>query len=885
MYIIFKSRAIRYGRGFKMSSTLSKIEYFLMSPDEIEDLSTYAVTKHRPTGLDTVGTVFDSRGGAHKAAPCGTCGQNYEDCPGHFGVITLCRPIIHPLFTQNVREIMRLVCSNCHRTIISPDMVQDTYKIRSKGPKRISDLLSLLDRRVSACAHCGTPPCQYRLSCAPTSKTSKAKRKIHRTLCRVTAGNVKEWLDDDDVAAILDDVPDVDADRVLGCVHPSRLILRKWPAIPSVCRHQENGRSSGAGADGGYSDDDITVLLCDIVRLNNIAGSPERGEDERAKAFADLKTKISVICTNTAKMKRNDNGDPVCGILDRIKGKNGLIRNNLLGKRSEMAARTVIGPDPTLRLEEVGFPRCMANHLYIPERVTVHNYAWACSLRIPHALYPNTLVRPKYIRNGRIHRACVRGCKSDECLKRCTPSIGDYVCRPLRDGDVVLMNRQPTLHKGSMMAFRIRLHDSLIFTLNLAVTKAFNADFDGDEMNAFIPQSSAACSELLTLSTPTACLNSGDKASICIVQDCLTAAYLMSVEDVNAPSLDRDMTYDILMCFTGDRVDAMLEKLRRCRRELDCRLPGHVYNGRLLISLAIPDRVWYECDGLRIDGGVLKSGRFTKRTLGPSRDSLIRYIGNHLGRQMAGEFVDDLQFLTTAWMKTRAFSVTARDFLHAGQTISQHAEEKIKEAVAISSTIMDDRFRELRLNTVLATAKDIGMRIVKQSSEKTIDNLAVMIESGSKGDYFNVGQTKGMLGQQMINGSRIPMNLSGGTRTTIHSRPGETDQARVIRDRGYICRGFSNGLDPCEWLFHCMSGRESVCSSATETADTGYTTRRVNKFSEDIIIHNDGIVAVHSGNIYQLTYGDMGLDPENPCRDVDDIIRSIGGIVCEGRKQ
>lgn len=857
-----------------MSSTLKKIEYFLMSPEEMDDLAAYSVTKHRPVGTDTVGTVFDTRSGANRATCCGTCGQNHEDCPGHFGVITLCQPIIHPLFTQHVRDIMRLICSKCHRTIISAEKVEN-FKIRSKGSKRISDLLTLLEKRVTCCSHCGTPPCQYRLSCAPTSKTSKAKRKIHRTLCKISTGNCKTWLTDDDVAQVLYDVPDEDAKRVLGCAHPSRLVLRKWPAIPPVCRHQESGRMSGAGGDNSYSDDDITVLLCDIVRLNNIAGSDDRSSEERVKAFADLKTKISVICTNTAKMKRNDNGDPVCGLLDRIKGKNGLIRNNLLGKRSEMAARSVIGPDPTLKLNEVGFPRVMANHLYIPERVTEHNYEWASSIRIPHPLNSNVFIRPKYIRNGRIHKICASGCTPD-CENKCQPRIGDFVCRPLTDGDVVLMNRQPTLHKGSMMAFRIRLHDPLIFTLNLAVTKAFNADFDGDEMNAFIPQSPAACSELLELSTPTACLNSGDKASICIVQDCLTAAYLMSTESVNAPSLDRDQTYDVLMSFDGNRIPEFLEKLDRCRRELGCVLPRHIYNGRLLISLALPDRLFYKSQEICIEGGVLKFGKFTKRTLGPSRDSLIRYIGNEMGQQMAGQFVDDIQFLTTAWMMTRAFSVTATDFLHVGPAINRLAEDKIREANAVSATIIDERFRELRLNTILATAKDVGMGIVKKSNGN--DNLVVMIESGSKGDYFNVGQTKGMLGQQMVNGSRIPMNLSDGARSTVHSRPKESDPDRVIRDRGFISRGFSNGLDPIEWLFHCMSGRESVCSSATETADTGYTTRRVNKFSEDIIIHNDGLVADQNGTIFQLTYGDLGLDPEMLCGNVDDIVRSVGGI-------
>lgn len=825
---------------------LKSLHFELMSYKDMEKLATYEVTKHRPgPNGDTTGTVFDSRAGAQNNRKCGTCFQGAYDCPGHFGIIKLARPILHPLFLHQIRDIIRLICRFCKFPVI-----KDAKGIHSHGPKRLADLLKIVEKRGTLCAHCSTPVAQYKLSSAPSVATSKAKKKIHRSLCQVINANTKVWLSDEDVADILEEFPEQYVATILGTVHPSRLVLRAWLAIPPACRHLENGRGDV------QRDDDLTVLLCDIVRLNNKAKDVTCPMRERDKAMIDLKTKISVYCTNTAKVKRNDNGDMVRGIIDRTKGKHGLIRNNLLGKRSEMSGRTVIGPDPTLRLEEVGMPRSMANHLYVPEAVNESNLERAREIRLCNG------TRPRIIRNGKMR-------------KECEPMPGDMICRPLRNGDIVLMNRQPTLHKGSMMAFRVRIHDSLTFTLNLAVTKAFNADFDGDEMNCFVPQSPAAQVEMAKLSTPSACLNSGDRASVCIVQDCLTAAYLMSKESIDSTTLPVGVAYDIVMASRCSDVSKVLCKIRRIQSMFE--LDDSCYNGKILLSICLPDGLYYTDveDGIVIEDGVLIDGRMTKRTLGATKTSLIRYIGNSMGRDLASEFVDRLQFVTTAWMAHRGFTVHAGDFMHAGEHIDEIARARIAEASEACSMIMDTTLRERRINSMLANATDVGMSLIRDTNMKD-SNLTVMIESGSKGDYFNVGQTKGMLGQQFVNGDRIPFALNEGRRTIVHSKFEENDGCKVVKNRGFISRGFSNGLSPREWIFHCMSGRESVCSSATETADTGYTTRRVNKFSEDIVVHNDGTVADNCDNTYQLTYGNVGFDPEKTTSDLEFLLRSVG---------
>lgn len=302
---------------------IKSLDFKLMSLADMEALSVYEVTNHKQgPNCDTTGTVFDIRSGAQGTRSCGTCGQGAYDCPGHFGIIRLMKPIIHPLMLQQTRDLMRIICYECHKPCINKH-------ITGNGPRRIHEMLRIVNKRGMTCVHCGAPTSKYKLSSMPSTKTSKAKKKIHRVLCR-TVGTSKTWLTDEDVANVLDDVPDDMVKSVLGTVHPSCLVLRAWLAIPPVCRHLENGRG-----DGHQRHDDLTGSLCDIVRLNNIAKDASLPQKDRDAAYLEVKTKISVYCTNTAKIKRNDNGDMVRGIIDRMKGKQGLIRNNLLGKRSD----------------------------------------------------------------------------------------------------------------------------------------------------------------------------------------------------------------------------------------------------------------------------------------------------------------------------------------------------------------------------------------------------------------------------------------------------------------------------------------------------------------------------------------------------------------------
>jgi DNA-directed RNA polymerase III subunit RPC1 len=219
---------------------------------------------------------------------------------------------------------------------------------------------------------------------------------------------------------------------------------------------------------------------------------------------------------------------PLRGFVQRLKGKQGRFRGNLSGKRVDFSARTVISPDPNLAPGEVGIPRCVATTLTYPERVTRHNVA-ALRARVLNGMgaWPgaNFVAFPDggrwFLKYG------------DRARIAAELAPGDVVERHLADGDVVLFNRQPSLHRLSVMAHRVRVVPGRTFRFNECVCAPYNADFDGDEMNVHVPQTEAAraeARELMGVERNLRTPKNGDLV-VAATQDFLTVAWLLTGRD------------------------------------------------------------------------------------------------------------------------------------------------------------------------------------------------------------------------------------------------------------------------------------------------------------------------------------------------------------------
>jgi len=769
---------------------------------------------------------------------------------------------------------------NCKRLLITEDQIKLCGLNKLKNDKRFKKILEKLEK-VDICSHCDSPQPKivYGISDNSISLVYKEdtdkKDKISITL---TTDEIKKSFESY-----------IDSDVILcgfepGRMHPRNLIMNNFPVIPPCAR-------PFVVADGHICDDDLTNQIIEIIKSNNILKKDEDEKEDdpknitkKQKALQSLKFRISTFYNNSAgKAKHATTGRPIKGLKERITGKEGQVRNNLMGKRVDYSARTVIGPDPTLPFGWIAIPKEIAEELTKPEMVCSFNKEYlekivndckanfivktnGTKINLKYAMFSKSsklfdkdiiirgdkritvinddmtlLVGDKVERNGKIMEGIqigdiiIRGDKRitvDDCNFSINPGdkvdrkgklinikkiltfyskkyikldLGDEVHRHLKDGDIVILNRQPTLHKGSMLGMKVCIRPGKTIRMNLDSCKTFNADFDGDEMNIHIPQSKEAEIEALELSAVKHNIISaqGSKPNIAIVQDSLTAAFLMTKEN---KSITRSQFFNV--CMAGNIDGKMLyspEKINTIIKVLELKgKKQEVWNGRGLISLLFPDDFIYEKKNdadpsepvVKIYRGVLYEGAFDKNILGSSHNSLIQVINKEYGTEVVSDFISNIQC----------------------------------------------------------------MKIAKDTMSKN-NNLLSTVYSGSKGDFFNIAQLTGLLGQQNLIGKRVFRYLNHGKRTLPHYSFEKLDRDEEYESRGFVRHSFIEGLNPQEFYFHAMSGREGICDTAMGTAKSGYIQRRIIKVCEDISVKYDGSVRDATGKIYQLAYGYNGLDP------------------------
>ena len=361
------------------------------------------------------------------------------------------------------------------------------------------------------------------------------------------------------------------------------------------------------------------------------------------------------------------------------------------------------------------------------------------------------------------------------------------------------------------------------------------------------------------------------KPNIAIVQDSLLAAYLMTKE--NLP-ITKAQFFDVSLC--GEKDGKQLwspQRVRTIKKVLKMKgKKPDVYNGRGLLSLILPDDFIYEKKNgahpeepvVRIYRGVVYEGAFDKSVLGASHNSLIQTINKEYGVDVAAEFISNVQFITNNWLLINSFSVGLEDCLITSPESVLKIQDKISrcyvEADGIVNTTHNPGIREVRITAALSKAKDVGMKIAKDSMSRD-NNLLSTVHSGSKGDFFNIAQLTGLLGQQNLLGQRVAPTLNHGKRTLPHYPFGKLEKEDEYESRGFVRHSFIEGLNPQEYYFHAMSGREGICDTAMGTAKSGYIQRRIIKVCEDIQVKYDGTVRDTTGNVYQMAYGDNGMDP------------------------
>lgn len=855
-------------------------------------------------------TLNDPRLGAIKAkVKCETCDCDLKTCTGHFGHIVLNQPIVNPLFYSHLLLVLKCICISCRRLRISEERICENKFHLLSGYLKFKAISDYLDT-VKTCLECHQQHVKTVFDDTTADYYHVSSNGSSETKTLLTTKEIEDilgLLSDDDI-------------EILGFTknlnHPKNYIMNYFPVLPPVSRISlSNGENTTV-------EEDLTIHLSDIIKINN--NLAKEGADIK-KLMENLKGKIATFFNNSnEKSKHHRSGKATKGIKERLGGKNGIFRKNLMGKRVNFSARTVIGPDPTLKMDEIAIPPEIAKNLYIPIHVNELNLEevrqlnrekkivakitedfeiinTAKKFKLSNLNFGDILIRDgkeqkvlnlkdtfyptdKFARNGKIYDI--------EIEETILPDIfvGDIVHRKLQDGDTVILNRQPTLHRASMQAVKIIIRPGKTIRMNLAITKPFNADFDGDEMNIHIPMSMESIVECEELATPYNHLISvqTSKPNIVIVQDALLGAFHMTRRFTE---ITKSQFFQILM-----KTDIPQEKILQRMNTINSIMSlkgkkANCFTGRGIISMFLPYDFNYEYTNkasiteptVKIYKGVLYEGAFDKNIIGGGDKSIQQLLFKEYSKEIAGSFINNIQFVAYEWLMIFGFSVGLGDCF----TINKDEEEKAKdsinkyllEAEHIKSITCAEQIKETRISAALNKAKDIGMRISKDALSEE-NNFVKTCTAGSKGDYFNICQITGLLGQQNIYGRRVKKELSNQTRTLPHYPFKNLTPLQENESRGFISSSFLKGLNPREYFFHSMSGREGVCSTSISTSSSGYTQRRIIKLNEDIKVWYDNTVRDSSGRIYQMAYNGDSLDPSSLIRVNGELeLMDVGRIV------
>jgi len=837
---------------------IKSVEFGVLSPDVVRKMSQIRVVTpdtYDEDGYPIEGGLMDLHLGViDPGLRCKACGARMVNCPGHFGHIELVRPVIHVGYVKMVYTLLKATCKSCGRLLIEKkDLIEYKEQLADEAPEAEEETTAdvvQITKKTNKCPHCN------------------AKQSTIKLVKPTTFYEDDQRLLPSDIRRRMELVPDQEL-KLLG-INP-KVARPEWAVLTVLGVPPVTTRPSITLETGERSEDDLTHKLVDILRINqrlrdNIAaGAPQLIIED---LWDLLQYHVTTYFNNEVSgipPARHRSGRPLKTLAQRLKGKEGRFRYNLSGKRVNFSARTVISPDPNLSINEVGVPLPIAEELTVPEHVTEWNLE-TVKTYITNTNYPkaNYVIRP----DGR--RKKITDTNRVEILAEVEP--GFIVERQLKDGDIVLFNRQPSLHRVSMMAHIVKVLPGKTFRLTPLDCKPYNADFDGDEMNLHVPQTEEARAEAWKLMLVQNQIISPRFGAPIIVgdQDYVSGAYLMTKFGV---SFSRRFAERILITAGIDKVP-----------QPD--MPEDKFSGKLLFSQCLPknlsisyeNKMYYkgcpDCQKRKCDVHdsyvVIRNGKLQRGVIDKVsyQGILLDTIYRDFGPDAAREFLDTSTRMVLSAMMYHGLTISLSDY-----EISQDARDKIAKVVSTSEEQVNEfinRYRNGQLKripgkTLQETLEDNVMAILGKTrmdagdlaAADLGDSSAPMIISrvGARGSILNVTQMSALVGQQAVRGGRIMRGYR--SKSLPHFKEGDIG----IRARGFVEHGFYDGMTPIEYFFHAMGGREGLVDKGIRTAKSGYMQRRLINALQDLVLRKDGTVRDAASTIVQFTYGEDGVDP------------------------
>ncbi|WP_424016641.1 DNA-directed RNA polymerase subunit A' [Halorientalis pallida] len=917
---------------------IGELSFGLMDPEEYRDMSaTKVITAdtYDDDGFPIDMGLMDPRLGViDPGLECKTCGKHSGSCNGHFGHIELAAPVIHVGFAKLIRRLLRGTCRDCSRLCLN-DEEREEFTSRLRRARELGNDLNDVTkaairqaRKKDHCPFCGgqqydinheKPTTYYEVQQVLTSEypdriaeamepdpddeddrgtspveladetgidqsriqeilsgefrpREEDRKAIERALDVDLTEEDMNKLMPSDIRDWFEDIPDEDI-QVLGInaerSRPEWMILTVLPVPPVTAR------PSITLDNGQRSEDDLTHKLVDIIRINQRfmenreAGAPQLIIEDLWELLQYHVTTFMDNEISGTPPARHRSGRPLKTLSQRLKGKEGRFRGSLSGKRVNFSARTVISPDPTLSLNEVGVPDRVATEMTQTMNVNERNLEEA---RRYVSNGPESHPGANYVKrpDGRRLKVTEKNC--EELAEKVQPEW--EVSRHLVDGDIIIFNRQPSLHRMSIMAHEVVVMPYKTFRLNTTVCPPYNADFDGDEMNMHALQNEEARAEarvLMRVQEQMLSPRFGENI-IGAIQDHISGTYLLTNQN---PRFNETQALDLLR---ATRIDELPEP------DGTDDAGNEYWTGRTVFSELLPDELNLEFtssagDDVIIEDGQLLEGTIDEDAVGAFGGEIVDTIAKVYSKTRARIFVNEVASLAMRSIMHFGFSIGIDD-----ESISPEAEEQIDEAIgnaydrvqelietydrgeleSLPGRTVDETL-EMKIMQTLGKARDSAGDIAEEHFDD--DNPAVvMAESGARGSMLNLTQMAGCVGQQAVRGERI--NRGYEDRTLSHYKPDDLS----AEAHGFVEHSYRGGLNPREFFFHAMGGREGLVDTAVRTSKSGYLQRRLINALSELETQYDGTVRDTSDTIVQFEFGEDGTSPVKVSSDEDNDI-------------
>jgi DNA-directed RNA polymerase II subunit RPB1 len=850
----------KYFSDFSYDSSIHTLSFYALGSEENAKDSNIVVTNKELFKLDLPipEGVYDAHmGTTDHSWLCETCGNNKTICPGHSGSIELNYPVKSPLFRDYILKWLKIICFKCGK-LLSGKI------IKALKAKLLTEYVKV-SRAITKCPFCNEPH--------PLISKDKFEQATFYMEYSDTQFSKKDEIYNHEIKTILNKISD---ETVLFIGKPLRSHPKKF--ILDVIRVAPNTIRPDIRRVGGNrsNNSDITALTKNIVEINELLPKeiPEKEKIDKDlremyfnldMAYYEL-VKGSSGSNNQVRMMTNTNKAPN-SIANRIPKKEGRLRRNLMGKRVRYMMRSVITGDAMLKVDELGLPISIAKSIQLPETVRPYNRDRLTTYYMnKNTTYPGC--------SGIIKKGSKRLYKIDYLDEQYQLQDGDIIMRDMITGDIVGFNRQPSLTFSSMSSHKVIVLDkSETLRMNVSACSLYNADFDGDAMNALAALNIMSRNELQKLASVGNWMISYKHSAPLMgaFQDSLIGMAEFTRSDVfldkyHAMAMFSQIdTYQKKLNFTKksyqsrELVGMFMPKINYPKRKAKIYMPQYSqfikYN---------PDDIYVE-----INRGELVRGVLDKNTIGQEvMGSILHIINNEYGYEKALDTIYSMQQLSTSFFYRYGFTIGIKDI-----NISNDAIRRVKLKTA--NMILESRSITKKLNERKLIAP-IGMSLfdyyemeqmnalepgddfvepILADIDFSSNKLAKLVFTGSKGKASNVIAINGSIGTQQINGRRMARQFGWGRTSPYFLR-----YDMEPKSLGYISNSFREGVSSDIFPFCAAEARHGLINNALSTSITGHQNRLSIKNLESILVDNL-YKSVKGQNMIQPLYAESGLDP------------------------